>query len=119
MPNNFAPASTPLTALSQRVFVASMMDWEYSLRPVNHLRSMATCLQHLESAQSKRLPRLNFEVQRRPRNQERLTLIYRRRKNLQAVQLLGHTKLENTVHYLGIEVDDALERRSRQKFEHA
>ena len=46
-------------------------------------------------------------------------MIYRRRKNLQAVQLRGHTKLENTVHYLGLEVDDALERRSRQKFEHA
>ena len=38
------------------------------------------------------------------------TLIYRRTKNLRAVQLLlGHTKLESTVHYLGIEVDDALE----------
>lgn len=38
------------------------------------------------------------------------TLIYRRTKNLRAVQLLlGHTKLESTVLYLGIEVDDALE----------
>jgi integrase len=38
------------------------------------------------------------------------TLIYRRTKNIRAVQLLlGHTKLENTVRYLGIEVDDALE----------
>lgn len=38
------------------------------------------------------------------------TLIYRRTKNLRAVQsLLGHTKLESTVCYLGIEVDDALE----------
>ena len=37
-------------------------------------------------------------------------LIYRRTKNLSAVQLLlGHTKLESTVRYLGIEVDDALE----------
>jgi integrase len=36
--------------------------------------------------------------------------IYRRTKNLRAVQLLlGHTKLESTVRYLGIEVDDALE----------
>lgn len=34
----------------------------------------------------------------------------RRTKNLRAVQLLlGHTKLESTVRYLGIEVDDALE----------
>lgn len=38
------------------------------------------------------------------------TLIYKRTKNLRAVQLLlGHTKLESTVRYLGIEVDDALE----------
>jgi len=40
----------------------------------------------------------------------KVTLIYRRTKNLRAVQLLlGHSKLESTVRYLGIEVDDALE----------
>jgi len=40
----------------------------------------------------------------------KVTLIYRRTKNLRAVQLLlGHLKLESTVRYLGIEVDDALE----------
>ena len=38
------------------------------------------------------------------------TLIYRQTKNLRAVQLLlGHTKLESTIRYLGIEVEDALE----------
>jgi len=38
------------------------------------------------------------------------SLIYRRTQNLRAVQLLlGHSKLESTVRYLGIEVDDALE----------
>ena len=38
------------------------------------------------------------------------TLIYQRTKNLRAVQLLlRHSKLESTVRYLGIEVDDALE----------
>ena len=37
------------------------------------------------------------------------TLIYRRTGNLRAAQLLlGHTKIESTVRYLGIEVDDAL-----------
>ena len=37
-------------------------------------------------------------------------LIYRRTKNIRAVQLLlGHSKIESTVRYLGIEVDDALE----------
>ena len=37
------------------------------------------------------------------------SMIYRRAGNLRAVQLLlGHTKIESTVRYLGIEVDDAL-----------
>ncbi|MGC1179434.1 MAG: tyrosine-type recombinase/integrase [Methyloceanibacter sp.] len=37
------------------------------------------------------------------------TLIYKKTGNLRAVQLLlGHTKIESTVRYLGIEVDDAL-----------
>ncbi len=41
-------------------------------------------------------------------------LIYRRIKNLRATQLLlGYTKLESTVRYLGIEVDDALEMAER------
>lgn len=38
------------------------------------------------------------------------TLIYKCTKNPRAVQLLlRHIKLESTVRYLGIEVDDALE----------
>ena len=42
------------------------------------------------------------------------TLIYRKTKNLRVVQLLlGHTKIESTVRYLGIEVDDALEMAER------
>jgi integrase len=37
------------------------------------------------------------------------SLIYKKTGNIRAVQLLlGHTKLESTVRYLGIEVDDAL-----------
>ena len=38
------------------------------------------------------------------------TILYLRTKNLRAVQLLlGHSKLDSTVRYLGIEIDDALE----------
>ena len=38
------------------------------------------------------------------------TLIYRRTRNLRAVQLLlGHANIQSTVAYLGLEVDDALE----------
>src|SRR5438132_10259869 len=41
--------------------------------------------------------------------EQRRQLIYRRTGNLRAVQLLlGHKKIESTVRYLGIEVDDAL-----------
>ncbi|ORJ48948.1 hypothetical protein B2M27_18235 [Kluyvera intermedia] len=37
-------------------------------------------------------------------------LIYKKTRNLRVIQLLlGHKKLESTAHYLGIEVDDALE----------
>jgi site-specific recombinase XerC len=37
------------------------------------------------------------------------TPIYRRAGNLRAVQLLlGHTKIESTVRYLGIEIDEVL-----------
>ena len=40
----------------------------------------------------------------------KVTLIYRRTGNLRAAQLLlGHQKIDSTVRYLGVEIDDALE----------
>jgi site-specific recombinase XerD len=42
--------------------------------------------------------------------QTKASIIYKQTKNLRAIQtLLGHTKLESTVRYLGVEVDDTLE----------
>ena len=38
------------------------------------------------------------------------SMIYKQTGNLRAVQiLLGHTKIESTVRYLGVDVEDALE----------
>jgi integrase len=40
----------------------------------------------------------------------KVSLLYRKTRNLRACQLLlGHTKLESTVRYLGVELDDALQ----------
>ena len=40
----------------------------------------------------------------------KVSMLYRKTGNLRACQLLlGHTKLESTVRYLGVELDDALE----------
>jgi site-specific recombinase XerC len=37
-------------------------------------------------------------------------MIYKQTGNLRAVQiLLGHTKIESTVRYLGVDIEDALE----------
>jgi hypothetical protein len=47
----------------------------------------------------------------------KVTLIYSHTKNIRAVQLLlGRTKIESTVRYLGIEVDDALAMAEKLKF---
>jgi hypothetical protein len=61
------------------------------------------------SSRSRSLARTQCGVRRLP--------IYRKTGNLRAVQLLlGHTKLESTVRYLGIEVDDAMNMADRSSF---
>jgi hypothetical protein len=51
-----------------------------------------------------------FAIDSKLRTCELATLIYRRAKNLRAVRLLlGHTRLESTLGYLGIEFKDALQ----------
>ncbi len=53
------------------------------------------------------LPRLSYATHSMRRT--KATLIYRKTGNLRAVQLLlGHTKIDSTVRYLGVEVEDAL-----------
>ena len=53
------------------------------------------------------VPLTEFDIKR---SSAKAVLIYRRTGNLRAVQLLlGHMKIESTVRYLGIEVDDAIE----------
>lgn len=91
---------------------------EAKLRPEQHLFPSRARTSHLSTRQYGRIVKrwvasigldpavYGTHTMRRTK----ATLIYRRTKNLRAVQLLlGHTKLESTVRYLGIEVDDALE----------
>ena len=53
------------------------------------------------------LPRSSYSTHSLRRT--KATLIYRKTGNLRAVQLLlGHSKIDSTVRYLGVEVEDAL-----------
>jgi integrase len=71
----------------------------------NHMNSRAIVMQR-----KARRP-VQFEITETSQDaRTKAALICRRTRNLRAVQLLlGHSKLESTVRYLGIEVDDALE----------
>jgi integrase len=89
------------------------------LRPHDYLfPSREDALSHLSTRQyAKLLKDWTADIGLDPRvygthslRRTKATLIYRRTKNLRAVQLLlGHSKVESTVQYLGIELDDALE----------
>ena len=79
--------------------------------------SRKDCSKHLTTRQYARLvdewissidlPRSSYATHSMRRT--KATLIYRKTGNLRAVQLLlGHTKIDSTVRYLGVEVKDAL-----------
>ena len=89
------------------------------LQPDDYLfRSRIRASSHLSTRQYARIVhRWVAEIGLDPSNygthtmrRTKASLIYQRTKNLRAVQLLlGHTRVESTVRYLGVEVDDALE----------
>lgn len=54
------------------------------------------------------LPRSAYSTHTLPRT--KVTILYRKTDNLRAIQLLlGHPRIDSTVRYLGVEVEDALE----------
>ena len=101
-----------------RKTVRALID-DQSLNPEDYLfKSRVKSSPHLSTRQYSRLVRrwvasigLNPATYgTHSLRRTKAALIYRKTGNLRAVQLLlGHSKLESTVRYLGVEVDDALE----------
>ena len=99
---------------------ASLKDW-LAVRPTDHgpfvFPSRIHSQPHLTTRQYARVVHTWFEragmdtsaYGTHSMRRTKAAQIYRKTGNLRAVQLLlGHRKLESTVRYLGIEVDDAL-----------
>ena len=97
------------------------MPWLVQSTALNHLTlhdatgindGLAWCLVGIETLLSEWIASIGLDPHlfgTHSLRRTKATLIYRRTGNLRAVQLLlGHTKIESTVRYLGIEVDDAL-----------
>ena len=69
----------------------------------------AECQSGFLLAKTLSLPRAHSAYGTHSMRRTKAAQIYKKTGNLRAVQLLlGHTRLESTVRYLGIEVDDAL-----------
>lgn len=115
--NTNQPVQFEITEHS-RLAIAHWLD-QASLRPIDYLfPSRQGRSPHLSTRQYARIVErwvamIGLDPSRYGTHSLRrtnATMIYRRTKNLRAIQLLlGHTKLESTIRYLGIEVDDALE----------
>lgn len=104
---------TPQTRSTLKVWVE-----ERSLRPDDYLFSgQRASGKHLSTRQYARIVKSwvesigldGVDYGTHTMRRTKPSLIYLRTKNLRAIQLLlGHSKIESTVRYLGVEVDDAL-----------
>jgi len=112
IPVQFEITEPTRTALSKWIEMKHLQTEDYLFRSRIHESS------HLSTRQYARIVhKWVSEIGLDPGNygthtmrRTKASLIYHRTKNLRAVQiLLGHTRLESTVRYLGVEVDDALE----------
>ncbi|TBV75851.1 tyrosine-type recombinase/integrase [Pseudoxanthomonas winnipegensis] len=90
---------------------------EIRLRPDDYLFPGKGSSRHLSTRQYARIVKGwvesigldGFDYGTHSMRRTKASLIYQRTKNLRAIQLLlGHSKIESTVRYLGVEVDDAL-----------
>ena len=111
-PGQFELTEPTRTAVAARMAKANLRSEDFLFRSRLHAsphvstRQYARIVEHWVAAAGLDPSAYGTHSMRRTK----ATLIYRRTKNLRAVQLLlGHSKLESTVRYLGIEVDDALE----------
>ena len=84
-------------------------DWVFpSRKDINRQLTTRQCGRIVRGwVESIGLPRSSYGTHSLRRT--KATVIYRKTGNLRAVQLLlGHTKIDSTVKYLGVEVEDAL-----------
>ena len=99
-------------SISNWINHAELMSDDYLFRSRNRVSSHLSTRQYARRADNwvRSIGLDPTEYGMHSMRRTKASLIYRRTKNLRAVQiLLGHTKMESTVRYLGIEVDDALE----------
>lgn len=112
LPVQFEIMDQPRAALEDWIAAENLQqhDWLFPSRKDNQL--------HLSTRQYARivdrwvcsidLPRSAYGTHTLRRT--KITILYRKTGNLRAIQfLLGHTKIDSTVRYLGVEVEDVLE----------